>query len=98
MLDLVEAQFSLDTLKSAFGTTNVEPIVRCHQIPRVVNVPGYTPLIPRIDELFNVQPNIYGTNQEVVRPNAILPVNARLQAWKSVVREDKELGRGCSSR
>lgn len=65
MLDLVEAQFSLDTLKSAFGTTNVEPIVRCHQIPRVVNVPGYTPLIPRIDELFNVQPNIYGTNQEV---------------------------------
>lgn len=57
----------------------------------------YTPMIPRIDEPFN--PMFMETNQEVRQgskqksSNAILPVGFGLHAWKSVVREDKSIGK-----
>ena len=58
----------------------------------------YTPLIPRIDELFNVQPNVIETNKDIGRSskhdssNAILPVGLGLQARRSAVKVDKTIG------
>ena len=57
----------------------------------------YIPVMARIDEPFN--PMYMETNQEVRQgsqhksSNAILPVSFGLQAWKSIVKEDKSIGK-----
>jgi len=94
-------EISFDTLKSTFGETMSDlfrDAINFQDKARVSYMSfDYTPEIPRIDEPFN--PMFMETNQEVRQgskrkaSNAILPIGLGLQAWRSVVREDKTIGK-----
>jgi len=94
-------QVSFDTLKSIFGTTMSDLFMDAIKFQDKARASymsfDYTPMLSHVDEPFN--PMFMETNQEVRQgarhksSNAILPVGFGLQAWKSVVREDKTIGK-----
>lgn len=94
-------QVSFDMLKSTFGTTMSDLFMDAIKFQDKARASymsfDYNPLVSRIDEPFN--PMFMETNQEVRQgstqksSHAILPVGFGLQAWKSVVREDKTIGK-----
>jgi len=94
-------EISFDALKSTFGETVSDLFMDAIKFQDKARVSfmsfDYTPLLSRVDEPFN--PMFMETNQEVRQgskhksSNAILPVGFGLQAWKSVVREDKSIGK-----
>ena len=92
-------EVSFNTLKSTFGETIsglVMDAIKFQDKARASYMSfDYTPMMLRIDEPFN--PMIMETSQEVRQgskhksSNAILQVGLGLQAWKSVVRENKTI-------
>ena len=95
-------QVSFDTLKAAFPTTMSDLFMDAIKFQDKARSSymsfDYTPFIPRVDEPFN--PIYMETNQKVnwqgsthKSSNAVLPVAFGIQAWKSVVKEDRSIGK-----
>ena len=94
-------QVSFDTLKAAFPTAMSELFLDAIKFQDKARASfmsfDYVPFLPRIDEPFN--PMFMETNQEVRQgstsksSNAVLPISFGLQAWKSVVKEDRTIGK-----
>ena len=89
-------------LKAAFPTTMSDLFMDAIKIQDRARASylsfDYTPFIPRVDEPFN--PILMETNQKVSwqgsahkSSHAVLPVSLGLQAWKSVVKEDRTIGK-----
>ena len=94
-------QVSFDTLKAAFPTTMSDLFMDAIKFQDKARASymsfDYIPFIPHVDEPFN--PMYMETNQEVRQgstsksSHAVLPVTFGIQAWKSVVKEDRSIGK-----
>jgi len=92
---------SFDALKATFGASVSDILMDAIKFQDKARSSymsfDYIPVMARIDEPFN--PMYMETNQEVRQgsqhksSNAILPVSFGLQAWKSIVKEDKTIGK-----
>ena len=73
-LELFTMRTSSPSVRSSRPTTNVGACGRCHQIPRRRYLFfDYTSVIPRIDELFDVRPNVYGNSPRVMKLRDVRP-------------------------
>jgi len=94
-------QVSFDTLKAVFPTTMSDLFMDAIKFQDKARASymsfDYIPFIPHVDEPFN--PMFMETNQEVRQgstsksSHAVLPVTFGIQAWKSVVKEDRTIGK-----
>ena len=95
-------QVSFDSLSTAFPTAMSELFMDATKFQNKARASymsfDYVPFIPRIDQPFN--PAFMETNQEVRQGStskssnaAVLPISFGLQGWKSVVKEDRTIGK-----
>jgi hypothetical protein len=92
---------SIETIKSVFGEAMSDIFMDAIKFQDKARASymsfDYTPTMSRIDDPFN--PMFMETNEEVRQgskhksSNAILSIGLGLHAWKSVVREDKTIGK-----